>query len=75
MPTASFKNVFFSYLKKKDILQQVTTASTGRKKRAVDEPFRDWVTGLGQGGIQSLNYEIAATVLPLVVTSTHSAIL
>ncbi|XP_057371968.1 keratin, type I cytoskeletal 9-like isoform X1 [Daphnia carinata] len=52
-----------------DILNQITTttaAATGRKKRAISDPFQEWFTNLGQGGIQTLTYEVAATILPLL---------
>ncbi|XP_057371976.1 glycine, alanine and asparagine-rich protein-like isoform X2 [Daphnia carinata] len=53
----------------RDILNQITTttaAATGRKKRAISDPFQEWFTNLGQGGIQTLTYEVAATILPLL---------
>ena len=51
-----------------DILNQITTtAAAGRKKKSIQDPFREWLSNLGQGGVQTLNYEIVATILPLLV--------
>ncbi|XP_046635323.1 keratin, type II cytoskeletal 2 oral-like isoform X2 [Daphnia pulicaria] len=55
-----------------DILNQITTtAASGRKKKSIQDPFREWFSNLGQGGIQTLNYEIVATVLPLLSEFTE----
>lgn len=62
--------IHFWWIFLKDILNQVTTttaAATGRKKRAIPDPFQEWFSNLGQGGIQTLTYEVAATILPLLV--------
>ncbi|XP_046446464.1 calpain small subunit 1-like isoform X1 [Daphnia pulex] len=56
----------------RDILNQITTtAASGRKKKSIQDPFREWFSNLGQGGIQTLNYEIVATVLPLLSEFTE----
>ena len=57
------------------IIQQVTTAAPGgRKKKSAEEgnSLHDWLASLGDGGVQSLTYEIAATIIPLAVIIQNS---
>jgi hypothetical protein len=62
--------IHFSFIRQ-DILQQTTTSS-GRKRTVSDDPFGQWMTNLGQGGIRTIPYEVMASVLPLLVSSTSS---
>ena len=67
----SLAQPFHSFFIRKDILQQTTTSS-GRKRSVSDDPFGQWMTNLGQGGIRTIPYEVMASVLPLLVSSTSS---
>ena len=52
------------------IINQLTTTTAGkRRKKSADNSnsLQDWLTTLGEGDFESFQFDIASTIIPLVV--------
>jgi len=57
-------------IRMQSIINQLTTTTAGkRRKKSADNSnsLQDWLTTLGEGDFESFQFEIASTIIPLVV--------